>query len=90
MCCKLKPDISSYWYDLGICFICQHQFWDKVPKVLSTPDRCDQMSFLLNAKDCFITSVNLDSENYNAWNILGILYSNNGKELINNLFKIYR
>lgn len=69
VCCKLKPEYGSYWYDLGLSYF--NQF-------LAASEQACQVGFLNKAKDCFVRAVNIEPENAIFWNILGIYYSFNG------------
>lgn len=62
MCCKLKPNYGSYWYDLGLIYYRQ--------------SKLDQSSKdMFKALNCLLQAIKLDQDNYLNWNLLGIIYA---------------
>ena len=68
ICCKLKPECGSYWYDFGVNYF--YQF--------NALKDTNQMVLITKSKECLINAINMEPENHKFWNFLGILYSTKG------------
>lgn len=77
ICCKLRPDCGSYYYDLSLSYLFQYKSFSV--NVQSMSDKANLTILINKSKECLLTAVNLDPTNHLFWNNLGILYAFTGK-----------
>jgi hypothetical protein len=75
MCCALKQECGSYWYDLGLSYL--FQYMANMNLTIQTKEF--NVELINKAIECLINAINLQNENDLFWNVLGILYACDGK-----------
>ena len=67
MCCKLQPNQSTYWYDLALSYYYQSK------------EKTERVEELRKSIKCVLHAINLKSDQFIYWNLLGVLYTTQGK-----------